>query len=137
MTTPTAPLPHPIDADDQEKQRQELAMLEGRDADLYTTERTDTTEDDVRVQQTSPSPADTESIKGKDEEVGRISANAELRGQGDKHEGGNEQADDDARNVVFWDGPDDPENPVNWKESLKWGNVAAISAITFITWVLS
>ena len=137
MTTPTAPLPHPIDADDQEKQRQELAMLEGRDADLYTTERTDTTEDDVRVQQTSPSPADTESIKGKDEEVGRISANAELRGQGDKHEGGNEQADDDDRNVVFWDGPDDPENPVNWKESLKWGNVAAISAITFITWVLS
>lgn len=126
MTTPTAPVPHPIDADDQEQQRNELAMLDGHDADIHTTERTG---------QTSPSPADTESIKAKDEEAGRISIEGKLGGDRNEHEGEPAQAEDNDPNVVSWEGSDDPENPVNWKESLKWGNVAAISAITFITYV--
>ena len=37
--------------------------------------------------------------------------------------------------VVDWDGPDDPQNPVNWSEKLKWANVAVIASITFLTWV--
>ncbi|KAH6873215.1 major facilitator superfamily domain-containing protein [Alternaria rosae] len=36
-------------------------------------------------------------------------------------------------NVVDFDGPNDPENPMNWKASKKWGMVALISAITFLT----
>lgn len=36
-------------------------------------------------------------------------------------------------NIVDFDGPDDPENPLNWKASKKWGMVALISAITFLT----
>ena len=36
-------------------------------------------------------------------------------------------------NIVSWDGPNDPANPINWPESLKWGNIAVIAAITFIT----
>ncbi|KAI9710403.1 MAG: hypothetical protein M1812_007439 [Candelaria pacifica] len=36
-------------------------------------------------------------------------------------------------NIVDWDGPDDPANPLNWSNKLKWGNIAVISAITFIT----
>ncbi|KAL2052844.1 hypothetical protein ABVK25_006783 [Lepraria finkii] len=36
-------------------------------------------------------------------------------------------------NIVDWDGPDDPANPMNWSEKLKWGNVAVISSITFLT----
>ncbi|MCJ1268777.1 hypothetical protein MMC22_008665 [Lobaria immixta] len=36
-------------------------------------------------------------------------------------------------NIVTWDGPNDPANPMNWSEALKWGNVAVIAAITFIT----
>ncbi|KAL9074973.1 MAG: hypothetical protein Q9161_001903 [Pseudevernia consocians] len=36
-------------------------------------------------------------------------------------------------NIVDWDGPDDPKNPVNWSEKLKWANVAVISSITFLT----
>lgn len=36
-------------------------------------------------------------------------------------------------NNVNWDGPDDPENPMNWSAKLKWGNVAVISSITFLT----
>ena len=36
-------------------------------------------------------------------------------------------------NIVDWDGPDDPQNPINWSEKLKWANVAVIASITFIT----
>lgn len=37
------------------------------------------------------------------------------------------------RNVVDWDGPDDPENPLNWSQAKKWANIATISSITLIT----
>lgn len=36
-------------------------------------------------------------------------------------------------NIVDFDGPDDPQNPMNWKFSKKWGMVLLISAITFLT----
>jgi hypothetical protein len=36
-------------------------------------------------------------------------------------------------NVVDFDGPNDLENPLNWKASKKWGMVALVSAITFLT----
>jgi len=36
-------------------------------------------------------------------------------------------------NIVDWDGKDDPQNPINWSEKLKWGNVAVIASITFLT----
>lgn len=35
--------------------------------------------------------------------------------------------------IVDWDGPEDPQNPVNWSEKLKWANVAVIASITFLT----
>ena len=38
-------------------------------------------------------------------------------------------------NIVDWDGPEDPANPINWSEALKWGNVAVVSSITFLTQV--
>ena len=38
-------------------------------------------------------------------------------------------------NIVWWDGPNDPENPITWSEPLKIGNVAVISMITLITQV--
>ena len=38
-------------------------------------------------------------------------------------------------NVVDWDGPDDPQNPMNWPEKLKWANIAVIASITFLTQV--
>ncbi|KAF2176662.1 MFS general substrate transporter [Zopfia rhizophila CBS 207.26] len=36
-------------------------------------------------------------------------------------------------NVVFWDGQDDPENPMNWTAKKKWENIAVLAAITLIT----
>jgi hypothetical protein len=37
------------------------------------------------------------------------------------------------QNVVDWDGPDDPENPLNWSSGKKWANIVTISSITLIT----
>lgn len=36
-------------------------------------------------------------------------------------------------NVVSWDGPDDPENPMNWTDRKKWSNIAVLSILTIIT----
>lgn len=36
-------------------------------------------------------------------------------------------------NIVDFDGPDDPQHPMNWGFTKKWGMVLLISAITFLT----
>lgn len=36
-------------------------------------------------------------------------------------------------NIVTWDGPDDPNRPQNWTMRKKWGNMAIISCICFLT----
>lgn len=35
-------------------------------------------------------------------------------------------------NIVWWDGEDDPANPLNWTPLKKWTNIMLISSITFI-----
>lgn len=44
-------------------------------------------------------------------------------------EAGNEAKDP---SIVEWDGPDDPENPLNWSAGRKWANVIIFSTITMI-----
>ena len=36
-------------------------------------------------------------------------------------------------NLVDWDGPDDPANPMNWKTSKKIAAIGIVSAITFLS----
>lgn len=38
-------------------------------------------------------------------------------------------------NIVDWNGPDDPANPMNWTLAKKSGVIAVISAITFLSFV--
>jgi hypothetical protein len=38
-------------------------------------------------------------------------------------------------NIVWWDGDNDPANPMNWSTAKKWTNVGIVSAITFIVFV--
>lgn len=35
--------------------------------------------------------------------------------------------------IVDWDGPNDPENPMNWPAARRWGMIAVVSGITFLT----
>ncbi|KAJ5808863.1 MFS multidrug transporter [Penicillium riverlandense] len=46
---------------------------------------------------------------------------------------GETAAGPDTPNIVDWDGPDDPGNPVNFSGLIKFTNVGIISALTFIT----
>lgn len=36
-------------------------------------------------------------------------------------------------NIVAWDGPNDPNRPQNWSTKKKWGNMAIVSSICFLT----
>lgn len=36
-------------------------------------------------------------------------------------------------NIVDWNGPDDPEKPLNWSNKKKWTNIMLISTITLLT----
>lgn len=45
---------------------------------------------------------------------------------------GDVPAELDSGFIVWWDGPDDPENPMNWSSSWKWVNICVISVISFI-----
>lgn len=36
--------------------------------------------------------------------------------------------------AVTWDGPDDPENPMNWPDSKKWTNISILSILTLVTY---
>lgn len=62
----------------------------------------------------------------RDTEKGLSPASSSLAGESDQ------QAEQDP-NIVDFDGPDDPENPLNWTFYKKWGMVLLISAITFLT----
>lgn len=132
---PAAPAPKPGPTDDNaEARREELAMLEGHDADIPTEEQP--TQADQKqsvheassVRESSPSPASTDEKEPRAEEEGRT---IPLEKDVEKAEKDGPPPPD--LNIVDWDGPDDPENPMNWTNGLKWGIVATISAITFIT----
>ncbi|KAK3722531.1 hypothetical protein LTR37_002523 [Vermiconidia calcicola] len=43
------------------------------------------------------------------------------------------QRSDHERDVVFWDGPADPANPLNWSTTKKGVNLGVLSAMTFLT----
>lgn len=44
----------------------------------------------------------------------------------------NDAVSDDP-NAVGWDGPDDPESPLNWAPRRKWANIGALSIMTILT----
>jgi hypothetical protein len=43
----------------------------------------------------------------------------------------------DESNMVDWDGPKDPENPLNWTSARKGTMIAIVSFLTFLSYVLS
>lgn len=49
----------------------------------------------------------------------------------DEKEGMHEEAKD--KNIVGWDGENDPANPLNWTKRRKWNHVAIVALINFVT----
>lgn len=107
----------------------ELAAAEGHDADIPTNAGS------IRpvVSRTSTKPAvvvDKENLDpdnlDKDLEKG-----VDARSLSSTNES-QDSAESDP-NIVDFDGPDDPDNPMNWSFKKKWGMILLISAITFLT----
>jgi multidrug resistance protein len=114
MTTPATFSNPAQDTKELEDDKAVEAYQQGHDADHAST------------QPTYPSPnaeaekgilSTTSSTLG-DEETPRISPTAEPHTDPD---------------IVDWDGPDDPENPMNWPKSRKWGLIACLGAVTLVT----
>ena len=62
-----------------------------------------------------------------------ISTNSDERTLGGDHA---PEADRDP-DVVDWDGPDDPENPLNWPARKKWTLIGILAMVTLVTYVPS
>jgi hypothetical protein len=51
----------------------------------------------------------------------------------DKHSGSHQPLNND----LDWDGPDDPDMPLNWPKSKRWINIMIVSILTLLTYVPS
>lgn len=45
---------------------------------------------------------------------------------------GDVRAELDSELIVWWDGLEDPDNPMNWSPTCKWINICIISVISFL-----
>ncbi|KAH7034290.1 major facilitator superfamily domain-containing protein [Macrophomina phaseolina] len=99
----------------------ELAAEEGHDADIPT---------NIGVYNSSGkhSPHALPSALGKDVDLEK--SEASVRTSIDDQEGCAQPLQDP--NIVDWDSPDDPENPMNWPKAKKWGAICIVSSITFL-----
>lgn len=115
----------------------ELAAAEGHDADIPSNAGT-LQEKPSKQWTTSPAPTEVGSPDyEKDIEKEGVHSREEstfttpvpsIRGH--SKEQAEEQNDP---NVVFWDGENDPENPLNWPSARKWAAISMVSAVTFLT----
>ncbi|KAF2641571.1 MFS general substrate transporter [Massarina eburnea CBS 473.64] len=104
----------------------EQAVAEGHDADIPTSvgslRQISSNVSTPHAASKSPHPT----AATTDLEKGAISSDED----GEIEEINEEEEDPD---VVFWDGPNDPENPMNWPANKRWGTVAVVSGLTFLT----
>jgi len=84
---------------------------------------------------TSDSPQALMALETNNALVEDLEKGAEEQPQPEKSDDGSEKAPDP--NIVDWDGPDDPSNPMNWPKSKREGHVVIVSVITLIVLVLS
>lgn len=121
MAAPTVPAVFGGDLPEKER----LAYEEGHDADIPSNEGVvGATEDDRLDKETSVDPEK------------NVSSNVSLKEPlGDVEKGLPTATVEEQRdpNVVDWDGPDDPMNPVNWSPRKKWLNIGVLSLLTLLT----
>ncbi|KAI4867677.1 bicyclomycin resistance protein [Hypoxylon rubiginosum] len=111
------------------------AVDEGHDADIPSSEGYVLSQQEELKRQRSIADRRRNSIASRrskgdhDIEKGQIPTEAALSSSND---GDNNDDSDSNPNIVWWDGPDDPENPYNWPTWRKVLNCGLISAMTFI-----
>lgn len=94
-----------------------------RASDLSHTSTLNRNEKDLKDD--SSDTVEGQSSENRDVEKG--SSNQEPKGE--KSGGGEEERDP---NVVDWDGPDDPANPMNWAPARKWTIAVCMGLMTFV-----
>lgn len=108
----------------------DLAAIEGHDADIPT---------NMGSIHQVPSHNSVRSVSLNEKKMSQLAVDKDVEkshSPGSLSSGDDDEIEEEVEqdpNIVDFDGPDDPENPMNWKASKKWGMVALISAITFLT----
>ncbi|KAH8816353.1 bicyclomycin resistance protein [Xylogone sp. PMI_703] len=110
---------HEPEVSDEEKIA--LAVLEGHDADIPSNEGYIAHEKSLHHKASSGSSKTETAVENVEVQVD-IEKGLEP-----------ETKEIDDPNIVWWDGPDDRENPMNWGDWLKRSNIFIISAICFVT----
>lgn len=64
---------------------------------------------------------------------GSTQSPATLYADAEKVEHRREESDIKDATIVDWDGPDDPQKPLNWSSKKKWTNMMIIAALTLLT----
>ena len=109
-------------------EKEQLAVQEGHDADIPSNEG---------VARDTPAPRSKDSHAEFEKEQERSSTSSVHEPERDLEKAGIETTAEEQEphdpNIVDWDGPDDPANPVNWSMAAKWSNIAVLSALTLLT----
>lgn len=108
-------------------ERTQLAAAEGHDADIPSNIGYVLDEEGKKRRRESISRQRRESEIARQSTRGSNAEDVEKRAAA---EDGTEVEDE---NVVWWDRPDDPENPLNWPSSKKIMTCALVSLFTFVT----
>jgi hypothetical protein len=108
----------------------ELAAQEGHDADIPSNAGFIEPKNPQRI---PPTPQESNDNLEKDieKEAEYIASPCSLSDASEYEEPLSNSEEDP--NVVWWDGENDPQNPLNWSSFAKWGAVAVVSGVTFLT----
>ncbi|KAI1371835.1 bicyclomycin resistance protein [Hypoxylon crocopeplum] len=123
------------DAQLQLRRKISQAVDEGHDADIPSSEGYVLTEQEELRRQRSIAERRRNSIASRRSKTGHDVEKAQLPDEPvpSTSTEGEEVDDNESPNVVWWSGPDDPENPYNWPTWRKVLNCGLISAMTFIS----
>jgi hypothetical protein len=109
----------------------ELAIQEGHDADIPTNQgaiNQHNIQGETHLTTTNLTPVIDKDIEKHRE--GSVSAASSIPCLDEEKNIGDTSVES---NEVWWDGDDDPQNPMNWSSFRKWGAISVVSAITFLT----
>lgn len=117
--------------DNNTKNTIELAAAEGHDADIPSSAGT-LHENASKQWATFPSPTEIGSTHF-EKDIEKEGASTTRTSPIPSLHGDSKLETEVDPNIVDWDRPGDPENPLNWSNSRKWAAISLISIVTFLT----